>query len=110
MTHAAVIDAMLASAASAGLQRHCAAWREPQPAESMIVCLIRSAAVYADKNRVKCGSRLGDVGVLGDWWIESLQNIQPLLDEPCGRLDRDVLKTLIRDMLDAEGVKVDDVA
>lgn len=104
-THTELLGAM--SEAGDGNQgwwvRHAAAWQYPRGPEVGIVYMIRGLAAVADQHMRSYESRIGEDGVLGEAWVDSVRNVRTLLNGGCWRLDCGTLDSLLCAMLKLEG-------
>lgn len=84
--------------------RHDEAMRNPQPGfEHAVVTLYRGLAEYADANQKRYGDKIGDDGVLGEYWHWLGEALIGLLNGETGRLDCGTLERQIRDLIETGG-------
>lgn len=120
-THQKLLDGSLdsveikASSGSTWAKRHCRAWDNSwankggasMGMESALVLMIKSLAYYADAHFQRYESRVGQDGVLGPAWADSVRNALTLLNGELGNLDAGTLDGLLRSMLKLEGFDSD---
>jgi predicted RNA methylase len=85
-------------------EHHDEAMRNPAPGfEHAVVTLYRGLAEYADANQKRYGDKIGDDGVLGEYWHCLGESVIGLLNGETGRLDCGTLDRQIRDLIETGG-------
>lgn len=88
--------------------RHDTAMRRPQGYERGIVPLVTGWAQYADEHFERFSDPIGDDYVLGPEWKAIGEALLGLLNGELGRLDGGTLDGRIRDILEHEGIELEE--
>jgi hypothetical protein len=83
--------------------RHCEAFDKPRGPEYPIINLLYALADLATEHESTYGSKIGDDGVLGEYWLQIARGLVGMLNGECGRLDCGTADRTVRALAKACG-------